>query len=276
MRSLWHAIRWPLIATIAVLTIVLGYVGFDAHLHARGITRSFWDKFYLSLQLFGLQSGAVEPPVPAALGVARILAPAATFYAAVAAIVGIFREQLGRARVRWFARDHVVVCGLGRAGELLARGFRERGFRVVALEIDRGKPAIGPSRDEGIAVLAGDATDPVLLAEARVDRARYLFAVSGDDAVNAKVAVDAGKLVRGRHGPALHCFVRVLDGELAELLETELPSCSPSIPCSMSTAALPSGHHTRLSSASARWEAASSCTPHADGGTSLRPEPGSV
>lgn len=219
LRPFWLGIRWPLIAVLAATALVLGWFGFGP---ALGRDASFWDRAYRSLQLFALEGGAVEPPVPRFLEVARVLAPIVTFYAAVSAILAIFRDQIARARVRWRARGHVIVCGLGRTGHALAHGFHEAGHRVVAIEIAPDAGAIEEFRQAGVPVLAGDATDSTLLAAARVDRARYLFAVCRDDGDNATIAVLARELVDECSGAALGCFVRVLDPDLAELLEAEM------------------------------------------------------
>ncbi|HEY5472827.1 MAG TPA: RyR domain-containing protein, partial [Candidatus Limnocylindrales bacterium] len=50
------------------------------------------------------------------------------------------------------------------------------------------------------------------------DRARYLFAVAGDDGRNADIAIGAGILAAGRSGPPLTCFVHVMDDKLSDVL----------------------------------------------------------
>jgi voltage-gated potassium channel Kch len=220
VRPVWLTVRWPLIGATAVLTIALGYWGFD--LSRATHNRSVADKLYLALQLFGLQSGAMDPSVPWPLQAARFLAPVVAVSAAATAIVTIFRDQLARARVRWFARRHVVVCGLGRTGTVLARAFHGRGFSVVAIERDERNESIGELRQDGVTVIIGNATDRVLLRATRPDRARYLFAVCGDDAINSQVAVRTSELVAARTGLSLTCFVEVTDVDLAALLQAEL------------------------------------------------------
>jgi hypothetical protein len=222
VRPFWQGFRWPFIAILAVLALVLGGIGFDSYLDARGVSRSFWHKVYLSLQLYGLESGNLDPPIPLPLEVARLLAPIAAGFAAFGALAAIFRQQIARWFMRLRARDHVIVCGLGRAGRLLSHEFRARGQRVIVIDRDPDNPAIGECRQEGAVVLVGDATDRSLFAAARVDRARYLFAVTGDDGINAQIGIDARALVAHRRPPPLACFVRVLDADLAELLDVEM------------------------------------------------------
>ena len=217
-RTLGRAIRWPLIAALFATAVVLGWIGFDRSLAASGQPGSFLDKLYLSLQLFVLQSGAVSPPVPWQLDVARFLAPATTAYATVSALVAVLGEQISGIRARLSA-DHVVVCGLGRIGGLVAKGMRGAGYNVVAIEADPRNAALGLCREAGVVVLVGDASDPTLLRRARVERARHLFAVTGDDGTNAKIAIDARRLVEGRQGPPLTCFVHLLDGNLVGALK---------------------------------------------------------
>jgi K+ transport systems, NAD-binding component len=216
-RSVWASIRWPAIAALFVAAVVLGWIGFDRSMAALGQPGTFSDKLYLSLQLFVLQSGAVLLPVPWQLDVARYLAPAVTAYATVSAVAAVLGEQVSGMRAR-MSSDHVVVCGLGRLGALLAKVLRAAGYAVVAMESDPQNAAIGECREEGIIVLIGDATDRTLLRTTGVERARLLFAVTGDDGANAEIAIDARKLVDLRTGPPLTCFVHIADDKLGGVL----------------------------------------------------------
>jgi voltage-gated potassium channel Kch len=220
LRPAWVIFRWPLIGALALVTVGFGYWGFD--LSPVAGHRSVADKLYLALQLFGLQSGAIEGGVAWPLQTARFLAPLVTLSAAATAIATIFRDQLGRARVRWFARRHVLVCGLGRTGTVLASAFRQRSYEVVAIEQDEQNASVAALRQDGGTVLVGNATDRILLETARVDRARYLFAVCGDDGVNAQLAIAASEVIRAAPGRSVTCFVEVVDADLAALLQSEL------------------------------------------------------
>ena len=213
-----RALRWPLAVVLFLAAIVLGWIGFDLNMAALNQPATFADKLYLSLQLFVLQSGAVLPPVPWQLEVARFLAPAVAAYATLSAAAALLGERLTGLRARRYS-NHVVVCGLGRLGALLAKSLRNAGHEVVAIESDPQSTGIGECREERIIVLVGDAADRTLLRKARVDRARYLFAVTGDDGVNAEIAIDAGKLVADRKGPPLTCYVHLVDDELAAVLQ---------------------------------------------------------
>ena len=65
--------------------------------------------------------------------VARFLAPTVTAYATLSAVATVFGEQVSGMRAR-MSSGHVVVCGLGRLGALLAKALRAAGYAVVAME----------------------------------------------------------------------------------------------------------------------------------------------
>ena len=162
-------------------------------------------------------SGAVPPAVPWTLQVARFVAPAVLAFTALSALAELLREQFARLRVRWFAGDHVLVCGLGRMGARLAEAFHEAGYEVVAIEGDEHSSAIPELREEGVAVLVGDATDRTLLRTAGEEKARHLFAVTGDD--------DLHSVFRALADPSRRLLLDLLyerDGRTLTELESEL------------------------------------------------------
>lgn len=228
LRLWWHAWEWPIVAALGLLALCLGCAGFARNAAALGEHPSCWDLLYLSLQLFVLQSGAVPGPVSWELNVARFVAPGVASYTVVQALAAIFREQAQLLRL-WFVRNHVVICGLGRKGLLLAQGFCSRNETVVVIERDPENPLVGACRDAGAMVVNGDATDADVLRRARVQRARYLFAVCDDDAVNAEVALDARRVVLRRRDnplarrwhPPLSCYVHLHDAQLYALLRAQ-------------------------------------------------------
>ncbi len=216
-RRAWQSVRWVVFAGLFVTSLALGWIGFDLNGRALSEPRSFLDNLYRSLQLFIIHSGDVPPPVSWQLEVARFLAPAVAAGATLSAIADLLGEQLSGLRLRFYS-NHAVVCGLGRLGSLLARTLREAGYDVVGIESDPQNGAIARCREDGVAVFVGDATDPTMLRRARAHRARYLFAVAGDDGRNADIAIVARSLAEGRRGSPLTCFVHVIDDKLNDVL----------------------------------------------------------
>ena len=209
--------KWLLIGLMWVVTIVLGYIGFSRYFSTLGETHSFWNTLYRTLQLFVLESGFISGAVEWEFQIARYLAPAITAYTAMQALAILFQEQLRLFRIRFF-KDHIVICGLGQKGWLLSRGFRERDEQVVVIEKDVNNSFLGQCREQGATILIGDAADPVLLRKARVNKARYVISVCGDDGANAEVAVHSRELVWNRRGKALSCLSHISDFRLCNLL----------------------------------------------------------
>ena len=219
----WRKHQWLVIGGLWLVMGILGFWGFARHFAALDQPRSFGDLLYLTIQLFVLESGAVEGPVGWELQIARFLAPAVAASTAVLAFALLFYERFQLLRLHWI-HDHVVICGLGYKGLVLARGFHARGDRVVVIDRDEDNDLIDQCRKLGVTVLIGDAASDEFLSLARVDKARYLFAVSGDDGANADVAVRAYTHVSKRSGSKLECHVHIVDPRLCDLLREQGPA----------------------------------------------------
>ena len=213
-RAAWLNYHWPLIWSLGIAAMILGAIGFQK-LYAD--SRSALDVFYLSLQLFLLESGAIDKPISWELEVARLLAPAIAGYTATRALAVIFKEQLRQFRMH-FISNHLVICGLGRMGSLLAKTFHDRGYKVVVIEKDAENDNLDHCREHGALAFAGNATDPHVLRMARVHRAKLLISVCGNDGTNAEVSMHARALVRGRKEGVLTCLVHIFDLNLCRLL----------------------------------------------------------
>ena len=187
VRAPLEEFRWIIIAFLALITVALGYWGFQRYQFAS--SQNFLDRLYLTLRLF--RSGVtVDPPLPIQLEIARWLAWVVLIATTVGALLSVLRDRFDLVRVR-FARNHVLICGLGRCGRRLAVGFRRRGYPVVVIESDPSSPGVEAARREGIIVIAGDATEPSMLLRAGLGRARRLIATCGDDGRNVAVITTA-------------------------------------------------------------------------------------
>lgn len=226
MKSVWFkrfrawAIRyeWQIVGGMWITATVLGYIGFANYYAEIHEEHTVYDFLYLAAQLFVLQSGWVQGNVNWQLQLARFLAPAATVYTAVAGIVALFRDQF-QTLVARFVRDHVVICGLGRRGLLLAEDFLSRDIPVVAIERDTDSDWIIPCREQGGIVMIGDATNRDVLRGAGVRRADYVIAVCGEDGVNAEIAVNCRDLVKDSRERPLKCVAQIEDPDLCYLLK---------------------------------------------------------
>jgi hypothetical protein len=224
----WSDYHWLILLVIGLAALLLGQIGFIKNNIATGEERTFLDNLYRTLGLLSMNSGSVAGPVSWELQIARFLVPVVAAYTALLALATVFTQQSQQVRL-WFIRDHVIICGLGRKGIRLANQFRQRGEKVVAIEPDEGNDWIEACRSSGAIVLNGDASDPDILQKARLNRARYLISVVGDDGKNADVAVQAEKLSFKREDGTLTCSIHIVDPQLWYLLrEKELNRASNS------------------------------------------------
>jgi voltage-gated potassium channel Kch len=206
----WRRIEIPVVVGLGALAYVCGVIGFlDASF-------SLGDSLYHSIQLFVLENVTPKKPPPI-LRFASFLAPLVAGYAAVRAFVALFQSQLSSVWLRR-ARDHVVVAGLSGRGFALARGLWEAKVRVAVVEIDPSVEAIAGCRERGIPVIFGDATDPEVLAQTGVGRARSLFATTGDDARNLDAAFSSATLVTSDRPTKLTAWIHLEDLRLWRLL----------------------------------------------------------
>ena len=86
-------------------------------------------------------------------------------------------------------RNHVIVCGFGRIGNMLSRELKAGGVQFVVLE--RSMERFEEARDLGYLCLHADANDEAALQRAGVEGARALATVLPDDAVNVYVTLSA-------------------------------------------------------------------------------------
>ncbi len=90
--------------------------------------------------------------------------------------------------------NHVIVCGFGRIGVMLARGLSTGGTRFVVLELNERRAA--EARDAGYLCVLGDATSEDALNAAGIARARLLATVLPNDALNIFITLTARSLNR--------------------------------------------------------------------------------
>ncbi|HMI18133.1 MAG TPA: NAD-binding protein, partial [Sphingomonas sp.] len=87
---------------------------------------------------------------------------------------------------------HVIICGYGRIGVMLARELATAGTPLIVLE--RNTDRLTEAEAAGHLTLAGDATEEGLLVRAGVARARTLATVLPDDAANVFITLSARSL----------------------------------------------------------------------------------
>jgi len=89
-------------------------------------------------------------------------------------------------------KDHVIICGFGRIGVMLARDLEAGGAPFLVLERDDKRRAEAESL--GYLCMAGDATDEDALRAAGIERAKILATVLPNDAANVFITLSARSL----------------------------------------------------------------------------------
>jgi voltage-gated potassium channel len=89
-------------------------------------------------------------------------------------------------------KNHYILCGFGRIGEIIARQLSARGLPLLVVESD---PALLSRLESGEHYfINGDATRDDVLLEAGIERAKGLVAVVGSDASNVYIVLTARSL----------------------------------------------------------------------------------
>jgi voltage-gated potassium channel len=162
---------WPVLDALYMTVITITTVGF-LEVHPLGTSGRL---FTMALALGGVFSA---------------------FYAAAefirAIVTGEIRSVLGRQRMEnrlEKLQGHLVVCGYGRMGRLVAEEFSRGGLDFVVIDRD-AKVLEDFALPCGIP-LVGDATADDVLRRARVDRARALVTAAASDADNLFITLSA-------------------------------------------------------------------------------------
>ena len=109
---------------------------------------------------------------------------------------------------------HVVLVGYGRVGRHIGAELSAQGISFVLAEENR--EIIEAARKNGIAAVSGDATEPMVLVQAHIHRARMLV-IATPDTLNVRRMIEIARTVN----PRIETVVRTHSEEEAGLLEKE-------------------------------------------------------
>jgi CPA2 family monovalent cation:H+ antiporter-2 len=109
---------------------------------------------------------------------------------------------------------HVVIVGYGRVGRRIAEALTARGVRFVVAEENR--ELVEELRKRGAHAVSGDASEPAVLIQAHIARARAI-AIAVPDAFLARRVLEIARMVN----PGVETVVRTHSEEEAGLLRQE-------------------------------------------------------
>ena len=110
--------------------------------------------------------------------------------------------------------DHVVLVGYGRVGRRIGEALAAPGYGLVVAEQNR--ELVESLRDRGFHAVAGDASDPAVLIQAHVARARMLV-IAIPDAFQVRQMIGIARTLN----PGIETVVRSESEEEAGLLRSE-------------------------------------------------------
>jgi CPA2 family monovalent cation:H+ antiporter-2 len=222
-----HIVLWVVLvgvvlakgAVIVLVTLaVLRYPLHTAVMAGLGLAQSAEFSFILARQ--GQEAGVVSNTVfslmLSATAATTLLAPLLYRLAPVAER-GLSRVALPPPRAlpepaqSLPVRNHVVICGAGRVGSLVASVLRQRGQRYVLIEMDRRRAEA--LRAAGEPVIYGNAAHPPVLAQAALPAARTLVVAVPDPVTAHQIVQEARRIA-----PRLDIVVRAVSSADADAL----------------------------------------------------------
>ena len=181
------AVAFALIVFVALVT----YAGRDGYYDPENDSIGLLDAFYYStVSITTTGYGDVRPVTDEARLLTTILVtPARVLFLII--LVGTTLEILAeRSReayrlARWRKRldNHTIICGYGTKGQSAVRTLLSKGIAAdQILVIDENGAARARAASDGLAAIAGSASDSAVLADAEITKARaVVVAVDRDD-----------------------------------------------------------------------------------------------
>ena len=110
--------------------------------------------------------------------------------------------------------QHVVIIGYGRVGRRISDALLTNYIPQVVIE--RSRDFVEALRERNIAAVSGDASEPEVLIQGHVARARILV-IATPDTLHVRKIVEVSRMLN----PRIHIVVRTHSDEEAELLRNE-------------------------------------------------------
>lgn len=199
-------VLWTSSICVILLVGVLYFPKEDSNL-------DFWGSLYYTINLFVLGHYLSGFPKTWPLIAIYFAAPALSLSAAGTAIKYLFRHTPSM-RTRWMS-DHVVICGVGRTGKILAGALKEKGIKVVGVDvgpIDKFEEWVSSSK---VPMIYGDFMSRVVLARAGAEKAMSIYFASGDDLLNLEGVVAAYEWLHNEPGKLRCLWAHVANENLA-------------------------------------------------------------
>ncbi len=156
---------------------------------------NFFQAFYGTFAFFGGNADLETIKGSFLLSLSALLAPIAV----AIAIVFIFFEGLKKFSFIFRKDDqHIVLIGLGNMGLRLANDIlaNHKDMQLVVIEVNKESPHVEELKSKGAIFVIGDASSQDVLDEARVESARKIICLTGDDLLNLEIAFKLAQILK--------------------------------------------------------------------------------
>ncbi len=201
----WLTSRSPRAMGYTVLVVILvGTVGFwlVSKLDSDAKDIDMIEALYMAVitvstvgygDLVGTRAEYIFATIYIILGVAVVSLTISTLAAAL--VAGRISEVFGRRRMERqisTLKDHLILCGFGRIGQLTGRQIHAKGVPLVVVDTDAAR--IDEADDDGMLGIVHDATEEDALQKAGIDSARAILCSLPSDADNVYTILSAREL----------------------------------------------------------------------------------
>lgn len=194
-----RAMGWSVVAVI-----VLGTAGFwlVSKLDADAQDIDLIEALYMAVitvstvgygDLVGTRAEYIFATIYIIIGVAVVSLTISTLAAAL--VAGRISEVFGRRRMERQIRslkDHLILCGFGRIGQITGRQVHAKGVPLVVIDTDSSR--IDEADEDGMLGIVHDATEEEALRKANIETARAILCSLPSDADNVYTILSAREL----------------------------------------------------------------------------------
>ncbi len=209
-------------AFLLAVTILIGTVGFVLVEDYPPLDALYMTMITISTVGYGevhdlSPSGQVMVMVLIIVGLGLVTFTVGAF--ATLLVEGQIKKLFGRRMMRReldAIRDHYIVCGHGRMGQIVCEDLAAEGKPQVIITLDAVEAE--QLAEAGHLVVEGDATEDEVLLRAGVTRAKALVATTSRDVDNLYITLSARELARSEN-PGLYILARAAEDKAARKIE---------------------------------------------------------
>lgn len=174
----------------------------------------FWEALYSTLRLFVFERDTDVFPKAWPLILIYFAAPIITLGLLGKTISYFFRfSPFLRC---FFIRDHIIVCGVGRTGKIVAQCLHKNGAKVVGVDNGVAEAFQEWATENNIPLIFGDFHLFSTLKKAAISRARAVMFASGDDLSNLEAALNTYEKIKDKTDQYKLIWTHISNDKLAD------------------------------------------------------------